>query len=310
MAELSPMMGQYMQIKEANSDAILFFRLGDFYEMFFDDAITASKELDLTLTGKDCGLDERAPMCGVPYHSCEAYIARLVERGYKVAVCEQTEDPAKAKGLVKRDVVRIITPGTVIDADMLDESSNNYLAAVCQKEGGIGICFADASTGDCRVTEVSGGEAVSRLQNEIMRFMPKELLLTAATKAAIAGFLDSKFEGAVTVRGEEKFSDNTTRDIICNNFSVVSPENLNIKSGSAMQGALGAAIDYIKENSVGSQIAVKDVKIYGDSEYMRLDMTATKNLELIATMRSSSRRGRRAADSATRPFSIRRGGAS
>ena len=288
---LSPMMSQYMEIKEANADSILFFRLGDFYEMFFDDAITASRELDLTLTGKDCGLPERAPMCGVPYHSCEGYIARLVERGYKVAVCEQTEDPAKAKGLVKRDVVRIITPGTVIDGEMLDEGNNNYLAAVYQKDGGIGVCFADASTGDCRLTEVSGDSALSRMMIEIMRFTPKELILTFEFKAAIAEFLENRFEGAVTVRGEDRFSEKSTGDIICDNFGVVSPENLGIKAGSAMQAALGAAIDYIKENGKGSEITVKEVHIYGDKDCMRLDMTAIKNLELISTLRSSSRRG-------------------
>ncbi|MBR4761513.1 MAG: DNA mismatch repair protein MutS, partial [Clostridia bacterium] len=291
MSELSPMMRQYMQIKEANSDAILFFRLGDFYEMFFDDAITASKELDLTLTGKDCGLSERAPMCGVPYHSCEGYIARLVERGYKVAVCEQTEDPAKAKGLVKRDVIRIITPGTVIDGEMLDESSNNYLAAACLKDGVIGVCFVDASTGDCRATELSGADVVSRLEGEIMRFSPKELLLVADLRASLADFLQNRFEGAVTVRPAESFSDNKTAAIICDTFGVVSQENLGVKTGSALQGALGAVIEYIKENCMGRDIAVKEIKIYGDKEYMRLDMTAIRNLELVSTIRSSSRRG-------------------
>ena len=284
-------MRQYMEIKEANSDSILFFRLGDFYEMFFDDALTASNELDLTLTGKDCGLEERAPMCGVPYHSCEAYIARLVERGYKVAVCEQTEDPAKAKGLVKRDVVRIITPGTVIDGDMLDEGSNNFLAAVYGKEDSIGVCFADASTGECRATEISGEGAISRAQCEIMRFSPAEFLLTANMKAQMPVFLQEKFEGTVTQRDESRFSEKFTADIICDNFGVVSPENIGVKTGGALCSALGAVIDYIKENGKGNNITVKSVKIYGDKEYMRLDLTATRNLELVSTIRSRSRRG-------------------
>ena len=291
MSELSPMMRQYMEIKEANSDAVLFFRLGDFYEMFFDDAITASRELDLTLTGKDCGLSERAPMCGVPYHSCEAYIARLIERGYKVAVCEQTENPATAKGLVKRDVVRIITPGTVIDGDMLDEGNNNFLAAIYGKDGSIGICFADVSTGECQATEISGEDALTRAECELMRFSPSEVLLTADLKAAFGDFLEQKFEGAVTVRGDDRFSQQVTTEIICGNFGVVSPENIGIKSFGVLQAAVGAAIDYIKENGKGSNITVKDIKIYGDKEYMRLDMTATKNLELISTLRSNSRRG-------------------
>ena len=291
MTELSPMMRQYMQIKEANADAILFFRLGDFYEMFFDDAITASRELDLTLTGKDCGMEERAPMCGVPYHSCEGYIARLVERGYKVAVCEQTEDPAKAKGIVKRDVVRIITPGTVIDGEMLDESDNNFLGALYLKEGSVGICFADASTGDCQATEISGDNALSRAECEILRFSPTELLLTSDMQAKMSEFLENKFDGAATIRSNERFSQEVTNDIICDNFSVVSPENLGVKTGSALQAALGAVIDYIKENGKGSNITVKQVKIYGDKDYMRLDMTAVKNLELVSTIRSQSRRG-------------------
>ena len=142
MAELSPMMRQYMEIKEQNRDCIIFYRLGDFYEMFFDDAVKGSEELELTLTGRDCGLEERAPMCGVPFHSAEGYIARLVEKGYKVAICEQVEDPATAKGIVKRDIVRIITPGTVIEGEMLDEGRNNYLAAAHERDGKIGLCFA------------------------------------------------------------------------------------------------------------------------------------------------------------------------
>ncbi|MBR6903107.1 MAG: DNA mismatch repair protein MutS [Clostridia bacterium] len=291
MNELSPMMRQYMQIKEANSDAILFFRLGDFYEMFFDDAITASRELDLTLTGKDCGLAERAPMCGVPYHSCEGYIARLVERGYKVAVCEQTEDPAKAKGIVKRDVVRIITPGTVIDGEMLDEGNNNFLAAVYERDGSIGLCFADASTGDCQATEITGENAIKRAECEIMRFSPKELLLTSDMKAKMSEFLENSFEGAATVRSNDRFSDEVANSIICNNFGVVSPENIGVKTSSALASALGAGIDYITENGKGSNITVKQVKVYGDKEYMRLDMTAVKNLELVSTIRSRSRRG-------------------
>ncbi|MBO4693949.1 MAG: DNA mismatch repair protein MutS [Clostridia bacterium] len=285
------MMRQYMQIKEENADAILFFRLGDFYEMFFDDAVTASKELDLTLTGKDCGLSERAPMCGVPYHSCEGYIARLVERGYKVAVCEQTEDPSKAKGIVKRDVVRIITPGTVIDGDMLDEGSNNYLACVFRKDSATGVCFADASTGDCRLTEISGSDATARVISEIMRFSPKEIILDSKTHSYLSGFLQEKFEGTVTVRGDSCFSDLKTQETVCDNFGVVSPQNLGIEVGGSMQCALGAAIDYIKENGKGGSVTIKDIGIYSDKEYMRLDITATRNLELVSTMRSSSRRG-------------------
>ena len=156
MAELSPMMRQYMEIKAQNEDSIVFFRLGDFYEMFFEDAKIASEELDLVLTGRDCGLEERAPMCGVPYHSCEGYISRLVEKGYKIAICEQVEDPATAKGIVKREIVKIITPGTVLEDTMLDEGKNNYLCAIAVEKESFGLCFVDASTGELHLTDISG----------------------------------------------------------------------------------------------------------------------------------------------------------
>ena len=177
MGQLSPMMQQYMDIKAQNEDTILFFRVGDFYEMFFEDAKTASEELDIVLTGKDCGLEERAPMCGVPYHSCEAYIARLVEKGHKVAICEQVENPATAKGLVKRDIVRIITPGTVIEDSMLEEGKNNYLAALSFDKQSYGLCFTDASTGECYVTSIALDKAEHKIINELSRFRPQELLI-------------------------------------------------------------------------------------------------------------------------------------
>ena len=154
MAELSPMMQQYLEIKKQHKDEILFYRIGDFYEMFFDDALTVSRELDLTLTGKQCGLEERAPMCGVPFHSYEGYVARLISKGYKVAICEQMEDPAKAKGLVKRDIIRVVTPGTVIESSMLQDDKNNYIASIFLKGGAAGLCFADVSTGTAHITEL------------------------------------------------------------------------------------------------------------------------------------------------------------
>ena len=160
MAELTPMMQQYLETKKQYPDCILFYRLGDFYEMFFDDALTASKELEITLTGKNCGLEERAPMCGVPYHAVESYLDRLVSKGYKVAICEQMEDPKLAKGLVKRDVVRIVTPGTVMDDSMLAPNQSNYICAVATDETGAGICFCDLSTGEAQATSFTGAGAV------------------------------------------------------------------------------------------------------------------------------------------------------
>ena len=171
------MMKQYFKIKEQNKDSILFFRLGDFYEMFYDDAKIASKELELTLTGRDCGQAERAPMCGVPFHSCEGYIARLVAKGYKVAICEQTEDPATAKGLVKRDIIRVITPGTVMESSMLDEGRNNYICCMFSDSKKIGLCFCDISTGELYATEISGSDSVNSLTSQLASYNPREILI-------------------------------------------------------------------------------------------------------------------------------------
>lgn len=291
MAELSPMMRQYMEIKEQNKDCILFYRLGDFYEMFFDDAVKSSEELELTLTGRDCGLPERAPMCGVPYHSCEGYISRLVEKGYKVAICEQVEDPATAKGIVKRDVVRIITPGTVIEGEMLDEARNNYLAAAIYNGSEIGICFADASTGEAKITEISGNDAYERFCTEIMRFSPSEILLDSNTASFFENFLQEKYSGSVTLRDAKSFDNAFCEDLLCRNFGVVSPENIGIKSGSVSQSVLGAVIDYLHENGKTGTIAIKKVNVYTSNQYMQLDITAVRNLELCETMRTKSKRG-------------------
>ena len=291
MAELSPMMRQYMEIKEANQDCIIFYRLGDFYEMFFDDAIKGSEELELTLTGRDCGLDERAPMCGVPFHSAEGYIARLVEKGYKVAICEQVEDPATAKGIVKRDIVRIVTPGTVIEGEMLDEGRNNYLASVYEKSGKIGVCFADASTGEAHVTELSGEDMYAELQNEIMRFAPSEILIDAKLKDKISAFLEEKITAAISIRDDIHFDTTATEALLCQNFGVISPENVGIEVGSVSQSVLGAVIDYLQENGKTGTIAIKNVNIYTSAQFMGLDVTAVRNLELCETMRTKSKRG-------------------
>ena len=175
MAELSPMMQQYLEIKKQHKDEILFYRIGDFYEMFFDDALTVSRELDLTLTGKQCGLEERAPMCGVPFHSYEGYVARLISKGYKVAICEQMEDPAKAKGLVKRDIIRVVTPGTVIESSMLQDDKNNYIASIFLKGGAAGLCFADVSTGTAHITELKREKIAPAVIAELCRYHPSEI---------------------------------------------------------------------------------------------------------------------------------------
>ena len=293
MAKLSPMMEQYTEIKEKNKDSILFFRLGDFYEMFFDDAKTASRELDLTLTGKDCGMDERAPMCGVPFHSCEGYISRLVDLGYKVAICEQTEDPAKAKGLVKREVVRVITPGTVIEDSMLDESRNNYLCAINFAKEFAGICFADASTGVSFATEISYDNEKQRILNEISRFNPSEVLIceSKAEKADIIPILKENFGAAITVRADSVFEESISENLICKTFNAVSVENLKMPKNSAAIGALGAVIDYLIENSRSEKINLSSFEYYTEAQFMRLDLTAVRNLELCETLRSKAKKG-------------------
>lgn len=293
MDELSPMMKQYFKIKQDYEDCILFYRVGDFYEMFFEDAKKASEELDLVLTGKECGLSERAPMCGVPFHSCDNYIARLVAKGYKVAICEQTEDPSKTKKLVKREVVHIVTPGTVIEDSMLDESRNNYLAALSLKNGTVGLCFTDASTGESHLTEISGDSVVRRTADELSRFSPSEVLCDSSVKAdpGIAKLLYEDFSGTVTERSREDFDTSVTEPLLLEHFSVVSTENLGITSGSAAESALGAAIRYLYETGVSGSISVNQVDFYTDSQYMRLEMTAVRNLELCETMRSKSKKG-------------------
>lgn len=287
------MMRQYMDIKQQHEDCILFYRVGDFYEMFFEDAERASQELDLVLTGKDCGLDERAPMCGVPFHSCDGYIARLVAKGYKVAVCEQTEDPAKAKGLVKREVIHIVTPGTVIEDSMLDESRNNYLAALSLINGTAGLCFTDASTGESHLTEISGDGIARRVADELSRFSPSELICCAAVKSdpQLSALLSEEFGGTVTERDSADFDTAVTEPLLLKHFSVVSVENLGIGQSSAAESALGAAIRYLYETGVSGSISVNQVDFYTESQYMRLEMTAVRNLELCETMRSKSKKG-------------------
>ena len=294
MAQLSPMMQQYMDIKAQNEDSILFFRVGDFYEMFFEDAKTASEELDIVLTGKDCGLEERAPMCGVPYHSCEAYIARLVDKGHKVAICEQVENPAAAKGLVKRDIVRIITPGTVIEDTMLEEGKNNYLAAIAFDKQSYGLCFTDASTGECYVTSISLENSEDKIINELSRFRPQELLIDGKLLKQLSElnkFIEISFNGVVSVREEKCFLASDTEQRILAHFNVVSTENLGIEVGSSASAALGAVLEYLYETGVTGNISVNKVTVFSDNQYMRLDITAVRNLEIIETMRTKSKKG-------------------
>ncbi len=294
MGDLSPMMKQYKAIKEQNKDSILFFRIGDFYEMFFEDAKVASEELDLVLTGKDCGQDERAPMCGVPFHSAESYVARLVENGHKVAICEQVEDPATAKGLVKRDIIRIITPGTVIEDTMLEEGRNNYLCAIAfLPEDRAGLCFCDASTGETHVTDVSGEGFIGRLTGEIGRFSPSEVLVCEQTghDPAMDSYLKERFGGMVTERPKEDFQSEKARQTVLSHFRTEQVGALGIPEDSPGVLALGAVIRYLYETALTGNIAMRAVSYYRESQFMRLDATAVRNLEITETIRSKSKKG-------------------
>ncbi len=293
MAGLSPMMRQYLEVKEQNKDNIVFFRLGDFYEMFFDDAKMVSEELDLTLTGRDCGLQERAPMCGVPYHSCEAYIARLVENGHSVAICEQMEDPATAKGIVKREVIRVVTPGTVIEDSMLDEAKNNYLCSVIIDKGGCGVCFCDASTGDVQITEITGENSIERLFDQLGRFYPKEIIcpFELAEITAFTEFVKLRLECRLTPIEKTFFDAKLTGDKIASHFSVTGTRSLGIEPNSRMASVLGATLEYLGKNGMAQGSALKSVNVYTVDEFMKLDLTAIRNLELCETIRSKSKRG-------------------
>ncbi len=293
MAELSPMMRQYMEIKAQHEDSIVFFRLGDFYEMFFDDAKVASEELELVLTGRDCGLDERAPMCGIPYHSCEGYISRLVERGYKIAICEQVEDPSAAKGIVKREVVKIITPGTVLEDTMLDESKNNYLCAISVEKENYGLCFVDASTGELHLTDVCGDNTAKRVIDELGKYSPREIIAPAELRGAkeITEFITNRLSCVLTVRDNESFNLQHTEPMLLDHFGVISIKNLGVEQSSVAEVALGAAIEYLLDMGVTGHSSVKNVDFYTEEQFMKLDINSVRNLELTETMRLKAKRG-------------------
>ena len=294
MAGLSPMMQQYLDIKEQNPDSVIFFRVGDFYEMFFDDAKQVSQELDLVLTGKECGLPERAPMCGVPFHSCDGYIARLVQRGYKVAICEQTEDPAQAKGLVKREIIRVVTPGTVIEGSMLDEGRNNYLCVIYLSDPRTaGVCFADCSTGEVSLTSVDGDDVAVRLMSELGRFSPREILVntTAAIQEDVMRFCADRLGVTPQVMGDEAFDYDTCTARLLAQFHAESLDRWKLTDAFAAVRAAGCLLGYLQETQMGGLERLNTLEIYNDAQFMRLDLTARRNLELTETMRNKEKRG-------------------
>ncbi|MBS6850454.1 MAG: DNA mismatch repair protein MutS [Clostridiales bacterium] len=282
------MMQQYLSMKDEHRDQILMFRLGDFYEMFFDDAVTASRELELTLTGRDCGLPDRAPMCGVPYHSVENYIARLVKKGYKVAICEQMENPALAKGMVKRDIVRVVTPGTLMEANMLEEGSNNYICSLCPAGERCGLAFADISTGSVLVTEVSGEMAAI---NELGKYAPHEVIYAEELPQlrSVVGFLKDRLCCAAQAGDRDAYTEETAKKLVTEQFGEDTVTRL---AGTPLAvRALGGLMAYLKVTQFTGLERLLEAKSYLPQEYMRLDVAARRNLELTETMRSREKRG-------------------
>ena len=287
---LSPMMQEYLKTKEEYKDCILFYRLGDFYEMFFDDALLVTKELELTLTGKDCGLKERAPMCGIPYHAAETYINRLIERGHKVAICEQVEDPKKAKGLVKREVIRIVTPGTTLDATSLDEGKNNYLMSIVSVEDRFGCAIADITTGDCFLTEMASAQ---KLLDEINKFTPAEIICNDAFYMSGVDVDDLKNRLKICVFSLDSwyFDDDTCRRVLKEHFHVNNLEGLGIQDYDNGIIAAGALFLYLRETQKSALSQMTSIRPYFAEKYMLIDSSSRRNLELVETLREKQKRG-------------------
>lgn len=284
------MMAQYMETKKQYSDCILFYRLGDFYEMFFDDALTASKELEITLTGKECGLEERAPMCGVPYHAVDSYLSRLVQKGYKVAIAEQMEDPKLAKGLVKREVIRVVTPGTITSAQALDETKNNYLMGIVYLDDKMGVSVADITTGDFLVTEVSTDRA---LFDEINKFSPAEVICNDAFSMSGISLEDLKdrYHFTVSTLDSHFFQDESCRKVLREHFKVGSLEGLGLGDYDCGVIAAGAVLQYLYETQKSTLDHLTTIVPYATGNYMVLDSSTRRNLELLETMREKQKRG-------------------
>ncbi|WP_373214982.1 DNA mismatch repair protein MutS [Ruminococcus sp. 5_1_39BFAA] len=287
---LSPMMTEYLKTKEEYKDCILFYRLGDFYEMFFDDALLVTKELEITLTGKDCGLEERAPMCGIPYHAAETYINRLIERGHKVAICEQVEDPKKAKGLVKREVIRIVTPGTTLDATSLDESKNNYLMSIVSVEDHFGCAIADITTGDCFLTEVPSAQ---KLLDEINKFTPAEIICNDAFYMSGIDAEDLKSRLGICIFSLDSwfFDDDSCRRVLKEHFHVSNLDGLGIQDYDSGIIAAGALFLYLKDTQKTALSQMTSIRPYSAEKYMLIDSSSRRNLELVETLREKQKRG-------------------
>ncbi len=288
---LSPLMQQYFSIKEQHKDTLLFMRVGDFYEMFFDDAKLASKELELTLTGKDCGLEERAPMCGVPFHSAETYIGRLVAKGYKVGICEQTEDPSKAKGLVKREVIRVVTPGTVMESSMLEDGSNNFICTIYTDKDKTGLAFCDISTGEFYATELDGNAQENAVKDEILKYSPKEILIggEAVRFKTLAPFIKDKLTACVTMLDDEDFAYADAKQTICTHFKVQSLEDVGLAECHQGVSAIGALLSYLGRTQINGLERITTVELYREKQYVHLDYNTRRNLELTEPLNSKNK---------------------
>ena len=290
IGELTPMMKQYMQTKEEYKDCILFYRLGDFYEMFFDDALTASKELEITLTGKNCGLEERAPMCGIPYHAVDSYLNRLVSKGYKVAICEQVEDPKTAKGIVKREVIRVVTPGTNLDTQGLDETKNNYIMCIVYMADRYGLSVADVTTGEYLVTEL---DSQTKLMDELYKFMPSEIVCNEAFYMSGLDLDDLKNRLHMAIYSLEAwyFDDALCRETLQEHFKVASLEGIGLADCECGTIASGALLKYLEETQKNSLSHMSRLTRYATGNYMVLDSATRRNLELVETLREKQKRG-------------------
>lgn len=299
MAEqaVSPMMQQYFELKKQHPNEILFYRVGDFYEMFYDDALTASRELELTLTGKNCGQQERAPMCGVPFHSYETYVARLIAKGYKVAICEQVEDPALAKGLVKRDIIRVVTPGTVIESSMLAEDKNNYLCSIFAKRmrgrWRAGICFADISTGEAYATELCAEKLGGAVIAELCRYMPSEILMNPAFLdfKDVTNYIKQQTNALVELRDEGCYKEAVMQAAMTEQFGADWKQTGHYADDALVPYAAAAMLGYLHETQKHGVERIKAIQSYADAQYMRLSPVTRANLELTETMRGREKKG-------------------
>ena len=290
MLDVTPMMQHYLQTKEEYKDCILFYRLGDFYEMFFEDAKIVSKELELTLTGKSCGLEERAPMCGIPHHAVDTYLTRLVAKGYKVAICEQVEDPKLAKGIVKREVVRIVTPGTNIDMQSLDEAKNNYIMCIVYLEDKYGIATSDVTTGDFFVTEVDSDR---KLLDELNRFMPSEIICNDAFRMSGVDVEDLKERLSIAISYLDSwyFKEETAKETLIDHFHIQTLQGLGLEDYDCGVISSGALLKYLYETQKNSLDNILEIHPYSIGKYMIIDSSSRRNLELVETLREKQKRG-------------------